>query len=69
MKTIKIEFDEKKLEQADFVVCLSLPDSGHFKNNIVTECAFCGRGIYHRPYMPKKPLKICGWCLLKIKHE
>lgn len=60
---------EKELEKADFVICMPLPDPKHFEGNIETECAFCKRGIYHRPYMPKKPLKICLSCAGKLTNE
>ena len=70
MKTIPIKIISKvDCEKAEFVVCCLLPDLKYFKGNIETECIFCGRGIYHRPYLPKKPPKICLDCAVEMKHE
>ena len=61
--------NQAELEKADFVICMPLPDPKHFQGNIETECGICGEGIYHRPYMPKAPLKICANCFINLKHD
>jgi hypothetical protein len=61
--------DEAECEQATFVVCA--PDApelaASFPDNVHTRCAFCDAAVVHRPYVPKRPPKICIDCLLKLE--
>jgi len=53
----------EEAEKADFVVCLRIGMPSSFTDNEYGKCAHCGHGIFFRPYMPKKPAKICVQCL------
>lgn len=59
----------EEAEKAEFVLCA--PDGpSSFADNIKTVCSMCGTAIMHRPYIPKKPPKICIQCLLtKLEAE
>jgi hypothetical protein len=49
------------------VVCMpasSVDDT--FPDNVHTVCALCGTPVVHRPYVPKKPPKICMPCIMKM---
>jgi hypothetical protein len=58
---VQIVSDEEA-ENVDMVVCL--PDSGprYFDDDVTTSCAWCGIPIRHRPYVPKRPPKVCIHC-------
>lgn len=59
---ISIVSDEEA-EEAEFVVCLrAAEDPKAFTDNEHGACAHCGEGIIYRPYMPKRPPKICLQC-------
>lgn len=51
-------------EACDLVVCGLAGDSS-FTDNVFTSCAICGTAIMHRPYAPKKPLKVCMRCAVE----
>ena len=49
-------------EDADLVVCADESLSA-FPDNVHTTCAWCTRPIVHRPYVPKRPPKVCLDCM------
>jgi hypothetical protein len=65
---IQIVSDEEA-EEADVVVCCTADMPSYFDDNVYTTCAECGVEIYHRPYMPKKPRKVCIECAIKMSDE
>lgn len=58
-RTVKPE----EIEAVDAVVC-GYAEANHFADNIRTTCHDCERAIVHRPYVPKKPVKLCLDCAL-----
>jgi hypothetical protein len=54
---------QQEAEEASLVVCM--PDDGtrYFSDDVETTCAWCGRGIIHRPHVPAKPPKVCAPCV------
>ena len=61
MPPIKVVSDEEA-ERADFAVCCRVGMSTPFTDNLTGVCAHCGHAIFWRPYMPKRPIKICIQC-------
>lgn len=57
---------QEETEAADFVVCLRVGASSPFTDNVTDVCAHCGHAIFYRPYMPKKPPKICIECAVEL---
>ena len=62
---IQVVSDEEA-EEVDVVVCNTADIWSPFRDNVLTTCAECGAGIYHRPYMPKKPRKVCINCAVAL---
>jgi len=56
--------DVSTATEDDIVICMRLPDSKVFPDNIETVCAKCGAGIYHRPHVPKLAAKMCIRCAI-----
>lgn len=54
---------DAEAENACMVVCGRI--SG-FQDDVRTTCSRCGAMVFHRPYAPKRPPKVCGGCMLKI---
>jgi hypothetical protein len=54
----------EEAEEVDFVVCSRVGPSP-FSDNLESTCSFCGAAIMHRPYIPKKPPKICLECAVE----
>ncbi|MHB8576233.1 MAG: hypothetical protein ACYDCQ_12985 [Dehalococcoidia bacterium] len=65
---IKIVSDEEANE-AEFVVCMLDGSGEYFNDDLRTSCFVCGRGIHHRPHVPKKPHKVCIACLNAMTGE
>lgn len=59
---IQIVSDEEA-EQSDLVLCMPDGQGEYFLDDVRTTCALCGRRIHHRPHVPKKPPKICIYCV------
>jgi hypothetical protein len=57
-----VSADETEL--ADFVVCARRSPAVALPGNVEAQCALCGAVIVHRPYMPKRPMKMCLECFL-----
>ena len=58
---------EEECEQADVVVC---GPTSHFGDDVHSFCSKCGVDIVYRPYVPKKPSKVCMACAeLMAKEE
>lgn len=57
---------KEECEQADVVVC---GPTSHFGDDIHTFCSRCGADVVHRPYVPKKPPKICMACATLMSKE
>lgn len=55
--------DAATAEQATFVVCGT---TSFFLDDVRTHCAFCHRGIVHRPNVPVRPVKICVPCAIAV---
>jgi hypothetical protein len=53
---------EEACEEVDFVLCADADAPTPFTDNVHTTCAGCGVAIIHRPYVPKKPMKVCLKC-------
>ena len=68
LKKVRIAPDEE-LEEASMVVCMPNDSPSYFSDDVYTTCAECGVGIHHRPYMPKKPKKVCIECAVKLMDE
>jgi hypothetical protein len=47
---------------ADIVVCVRQGAPVHFPDDVLDVCAGCGVGIRYRPYIPKRPMKLCVPC-------
>ena len=57
---------DAEAETADAVVCLRVGAStSPFTDNVETDCAWCGHRIFHRPYVPKRPPKVCFECAVE----
>lgn len=56
----------EQAEQADVVVCMRVGtgDETRFDDNEYGVCVDCGAAIYCRPYVPKKPPKVCVDCVI-----
>lgn len=65
---INIVSDEEA-ETADVVVCVRVGTPSPFTDNLVGHCLHCGHAILYRPYVPKKPVKICMQCLPAFEAE
>jgi len=61
--------DRDEAETADFVVCVRLPDTSRFTDNVTSACTSCGAGIYYRPDAPTLPRKVCLQCGVRLIHE
>lgn len=59
--TIEIVSDEEA-ENADFCICMPAWYESPFSDNEFGVCSKCGCEIMFRPYMPKRPPKICIEC-------
>jgi ribosomal protein L37E len=46
----------------DVIVCAPDDVPSSFTDDVHTTCADCGRGIYHRPYVPARLKKVCLAC-------
>ena len=49
-------------EAVDYVVCLDYAAPMMFADNIVGRCCDCLKLLQMRPYVPKRPKKICLGC-------
>lgn len=68
MKVGKLEIEARSMEEcekADIAVCVTLGTPTPFRDNVLAICADCGTPIIHRPYMPKRPRKVCIKCVAK----
>ncbi len=64
MTTLPIQIvSTEEAEKADMVVCCRVGTPSDFTDNEFGTCSDCGHAIFFRPYMPKKPRKICVECL------
>jgi hypothetical protein len=57
---------DDQAETADYVVCVSWSTPSIFSNDQRATCCACGVAVRHRPYIPKKPAKLCMECCLKM---
>lgn len=66
LRGVKVVSDEVA-EKASMCVCMrvGLGDEKRFDDNEYGVCADCGAAIYYRPYVPKKPPKVCLLCAYK----
>lgn len=55
---------DAEAEKADCVACLPFGSHSPFSDNVFTTCHDCGTGIFHRPYAPKLPKKLCIRCAM-----
>ena len=57
----------EEAEQANAVVCVRAGEEAeHYKrDNVYTNCAWCGAAITHRPHVPAKPVKVCVECMIQ----
>lgn len=62
---IKVVSDAEA-ETAEYAVCLRDGSPTPFTDNLKGECALCAAPIIFRPYIPKKPMKVCLECMLQI---
>jgi hypothetical protein len=53
---------DEEAEKADFVVCVRSPGPKYFPDNEYGHCVVCGHLVTFRPYMPKKPQRLCLEC-------
>lgn len=58
---------DEEAEEVDAVVCLRAGSPSPFTDNETGVCSQCGHAIFFRPYMPKKPRKICVQCLDRLE--
>ena len=65
LKRVKVVSAEEA-EEADVVVC---GPTSHFGDDVHTFCSRCGADIVHRPYVPKKPPKVCMSCATTMAKE
>lgn len=68
--TVEI-IDDDEAEQADAVACMRVEDMpvANFDDDVITVCAMCGVAIRHRPYMPKRPPKVCIQCAFTLANR
>lgn len=61
----------EEAEKCDLVVCVrkTSPVARVFDDNEEGPCCKCGETVVWRPYMPKKPPRICMECALAGKGE
>lgn len=64
-----VTVSDEKAEQAPYVICAPAEGPVFFSDDVLTTCSFCGCAIRHRPYMPKRPKKICPTCSLTLDKE
>jgi hypothetical protein len=69
-KPLRLEVcSDAEAEAAAFVVCVRLADDpGGFTDNQLALCCACGEPVVFRPYMPKRPPRICLQCVLAREH-
>lgn len=63
--------NSEQAEAADYCVCLRKEDATPFSDNEFGVCCACGAEVQFRPYMPKRPPKICLPCAVemqKVRH-
>jgi hypothetical protein len=53
----------EQAEEADLVVCMRLGSPSPFTDNELGVCHDCQHPIIFRPYVPKKPIKVCLECM------
>jgi hypothetical protein len=58
----------EQAEEVDYTVCMPLGPSA-FDDNKTGVCCKCGRQVMFRPYVPKKPPKICLDCAAGLEGE
>lgn len=58
--------DAATAETADLMVCMRLPDTSGFTDNMTSACTQCGAGIYFRPYAPRRVRRVCTRCALAL---
>ncbi len=58
LKLVTVGTDEE-CEACEFVICGPM---SFFPDDVRLSCSNCGETIYHRPYVPKRPTKICMKC-------
>lgn len=46
---------------ASIIICANT-GQGRFADDVPATCAECGRGIVHRPHVPKDLVKLCWDC-------
>jgi len=66
--TVQLVSDEEA-EKSSMVVCVPDTDVTPFSDKVKTTCAFCGRGIQHRPHAPKGPPKVCLKCVMETNSD
>jgi hypothetical protein len=49
-------------ESCDLAICADWDGPRYFPDDVRAVCAGCGKALRHRPYMPKKPMKMCMEC-------
>jgi ribosomal protein L37AE/L43A len=58
--------DESEL--ADVVVCVRATDF-HRPDAIWGQCSVCGADIVFQPHAPKRPPKVCIWCIAEGRYK
>jgi hypothetical protein len=54
---------EADAEQATVVVCSPV---SYFTDDVRTVCGSCGETVFHRPFVPTRPPKMCAPCFLAM---
>ena len=69
-KDIKVQVaSDVEAEESDLCVCVLKSTPANFDDDEFGICYICEREVRFRPYMPKKPKKICVQCLEKKLEE
>jgi hypothetical protein len=55
---------EAEAEATDACICMLADYNSPFTDNEFGVCSKCGAAVMFRPYMPKKPPKICMPCFV-----
>lgn len=51
-------------EECAVAMCAPWDGPRYFSDDVKATCVGCGRAVRHRPYMPKKPMKLCMECAI-----
>jgi hypothetical protein len=54
----------EEAEGCEFLVCVEWTTPPLFRDNIRSTCGGCGTPLQHRPYAPRKPMRVCVECAI-----